>query len=206
MGMMAAAAHWCLNVCAWVNKRLFQSTLGLCWKVLHKRTPFPFCWRCVQLFSDLSGKAFLFPQETNSAYVKLTASLQDFGSLTVCHRCRCHDFIDFLDQQLAAEKLHLYFAGPSLIWSGTMPSSLSPRPSTPTACWSSGTKPTVNWSRTSRIKRQNTGVWTTSPTCGTPSVPPGTPRPDWCRCGSTVNPQFGDFQSLVRISVGTPSS
>lgn len=38
------------------------------------------------LFSDLSGKMFTFPQETNTAYVRLTPAITDFTSVTVCHR------------------------------------------------------------------------------------------------------------------------
>lgn len=38
------------------------------------------------LFSDLTGKMFTFPQETNSAYVRLTTAEREFGTLTVCHR------------------------------------------------------------------------------------------------------------------------
>ncbi|XP_075905408.1 serum amyloid P-component-like [Nelusetta ayraudi] len=41
---------------------------------------------CAASPQDLSGKMFLFPQESNTAYVKLTTSIQDFSSLTVCHR------------------------------------------------------------------------------------------------------------------------
>lgn len=37
-------------------------------------------------FSDMSGKMFVFPQETNTAHVKLTASKQEFSTVTVCHR------------------------------------------------------------------------------------------------------------------------
>lgn len=29
---------------------------------------------------------FVFPKETNTAYVKLTPSREDFGKVTVCHR------------------------------------------------------------------------------------------------------------------------
>ncbi|XP_049902543.1 C-reactive protein-like [Epinephelus moara] len=35
---------------------------------------------------DLSGKMFTFPQQTKTARVRLTASRQDFTTLTVCHR------------------------------------------------------------------------------------------------------------------------
>ena len=40
----------------------------------------------ISLFLDLSGKMFTFPQETNTAHVRLTASGQDYSALTVCHR------------------------------------------------------------------------------------------------------------------------
>ncbi|XP_055083581.1 serum amyloid P-component-like isoform X2 [Periophthalmus magnuspinnatus] len=35
---------------------------------------------------DLSGKMFTFPQETNSAHVRLSTSKNSFSALTVCHR------------------------------------------------------------------------------------------------------------------------
>uniref|UniRef100_A0A3Q3VXI3 Pentraxin family member n=1 Tax=Mola mola TaxID=94237 RepID=A0A3Q3VXI3_MOLML len=35
---------------------------------------------------DMSGKMFSFPQETNTARVKLIAPKQDFSTITVCHR------------------------------------------------------------------------------------------------------------------------
>ena len=39
------------------------------------------------LFSDLSGKMFTFPQETNTARVVLTALKSgEFSAVTVCHR------------------------------------------------------------------------------------------------------------------------
>ncbi|XP_026227757.1 C-reactive protein-like [Anabas testudineus] len=41
---------------------------------------------CSAVPQDLSGKMFTFPQKTNTDYVSLTASIQDFSSITVCHR------------------------------------------------------------------------------------------------------------------------
>ncbi|XP_075905409.1 serum amyloid P-component-like [Nelusetta ayraudi] len=41
---------------------------------------------CAASPQDLSGKMFTFPQESNTAYVKLTATIQEFRSLTLCHR------------------------------------------------------------------------------------------------------------------------
>ncbi|XP_070822894.1 C-reactive protein-like [Chaetodon trifascialis] len=41
---------------------------------------------CAASPQDLSGKMFTFPQETNTAHVRLTASSQDFGAVTACHR------------------------------------------------------------------------------------------------------------------------
>lgn len=36
--------------------------------------------------TDLSGKMFTFPLETNTAHVRLNTAKQDFGAVTVCHR------------------------------------------------------------------------------------------------------------------------
>ncbi|XP_060906511.1 C-reactive protein-like [Labrus mixtus] len=41
---------------------------------------------CAALRQDMSGKMFTFPQQTNSAYVKLSTSVQNLSALTVCHR------------------------------------------------------------------------------------------------------------------------
>nr|XP_020504178.1 C-reactive protein-like [Labrus bergylta] len=41
---------------------------------------------CAALRKDLSGKMFTFPQQTSTAYVKLTTSIQNLSALTVCHR------------------------------------------------------------------------------------------------------------------------
>ncbi|XP_073342266.1 serum amyloid P-component-like [Pagrus major] len=41
---------------------------------------------CAATPQDLSGKMFTFPQETNTAHVRLTSSGQDYAALTVCHR------------------------------------------------------------------------------------------------------------------------
>ncbi|KAK9513734.1 hypothetical protein VZT92_027243 [Zoarces viviparus] len=41
---------------------------------------------CAATPQDLSGKMFIFPQETSTANVRLTASRQGFGAVTVCHR------------------------------------------------------------------------------------------------------------------------
>ncbi|GLD63607.1 C-reactive protein-like protein [Lates japonicus] len=41
---------------------------------------------CAAVPQDLSGKVFTFPQETNTAHVRLTTSRQDFSAVTVCHR------------------------------------------------------------------------------------------------------------------------
>ncbi|XP_075965630.1 C-reactive protein-like isoform X1 [Anarhichas minor] len=41
---------------------------------------------CAAAPQDLSGKMFIFPQQTSSAKVRLTASRQGFGAVTVCHR------------------------------------------------------------------------------------------------------------------------
>ncbi|XP_003966210.3 serum amyloid P-component-like [Takifugu rubripes] len=41
---------------------------------------------CAASPQDLSGKMFTFPQETNTAHVKLTPSREDFSTVTVCHR------------------------------------------------------------------------------------------------------------------------
>ncbi|GLD63609.1 C-reactive protein-like protein [Lates japonicus] len=41
---------------------------------------------CAASPQDLSGKMFTFPQETNRAHVRLNTTMQDFSSVTVCHR------------------------------------------------------------------------------------------------------------------------
>ncbi|KAM6995737.1 C-reactive protein-like isoform 1-T2 [Tautogolabrus adspersus] len=41
---------------------------------------------CAALRQDLSGKMFTFPQQTNSAYVKLTTTKESLSAITVCHR------------------------------------------------------------------------------------------------------------------------
>ncbi|KAK2844513.1 hypothetical protein Q5P01_011172 [Channa striata] len=41
---------------------------------------------CAAIPQDLTGKMFTFPQETNSAQVRLTTSRQDLGAVTVCLR------------------------------------------------------------------------------------------------------------------------
>ncbi|XP_041797603.1 C-reactive protein-like [Chelmon rostratus] len=41
---------------------------------------------CAATPEDLSGRMFTFPQETNTAHVRLTASSQDFRAVTACHR------------------------------------------------------------------------------------------------------------------------
>ncbi|XP_061591046.1 C-reactive protein-like [Cololabis saira] len=41
---------------------------------------------CASALEDLSGKMFTFPEETNSAHVKLITTKQNFGAVTVCHR------------------------------------------------------------------------------------------------------------------------
>ncbi|XP_038131933.1 jeltraxin-like [Cyprinodon tularosa] len=41
---------------------------------------------CAASPQSLSGKMFIFPQETNTAYVKLTTSIQDLSAVTVCFR------------------------------------------------------------------------------------------------------------------------
>ncbi|XP_033983395.1 serum amyloid P-component-like isoform X3 [Trematomus bernacchii] len=41
---------------------------------------------CAATPQDLSGKMFTFPQESNTAYVKLTPERVDFGAITVCLR------------------------------------------------------------------------------------------------------------------------
>ncbi|XP_022621399.1 C-reactive protein-like [Seriola dumerili] len=41
---------------------------------------------CAASPQDLSGKMFTFPQETNTACVKLNTSQQTFSAVTVCHR------------------------------------------------------------------------------------------------------------------------
>ncbi|XP_068591666.1 C-reactive protein-like [Cebidichthys violaceus] len=41
---------------------------------------------CAATPQDLSGKMFIFPQQTNTARVRLTASTQRFVAVTVCHR------------------------------------------------------------------------------------------------------------------------
>ncbi|XP_071325754.1 female protein-like isoform X2 [Trachinotus anak] len=41
---------------------------------------------CAAIPQDLSGKMFTFPQETNTAYVRLTTSRQVFSAVTVCFR------------------------------------------------------------------------------------------------------------------------
>ncbi|XP_076593302.1 C-reactive protein-like [Chaetodon auriga] len=41
---------------------------------------------CAASPQDLSGKMFTFPEETNTANVRLTASKQDFSAVTVCLR------------------------------------------------------------------------------------------------------------------------
>ncbi|KAK7886375.1 hypothetical protein WMY93_025996 [Mugilogobius chulae] len=38
------------------------------------------------VIQDLSGKVFTFPQQTNSAHVKITTPKNNFAALTVCHR------------------------------------------------------------------------------------------------------------------------
>ncbi|XP_075968734.1 C-reactive protein-like [Anarhichas minor] len=46
---------------------------------------------CAAAPQDLSGKMFIFPQLSSTAHVRLIASTQRFGALTVCHR----SFTDF---------------------------------------------------------------------------------------------------------------
>ncbi|XP_034409408.1 serum amyloid P-component-like [Cyclopterus lumpus] len=41
---------------------------------------------CAAAPQDLSGKMFTFPQQTATSHVRLTASKQNFGAATVCHR------------------------------------------------------------------------------------------------------------------------
>ncbi|KAM9339288.1 mucosal pentraxin-like [Symphorus nematophorus] len=41
---------------------------------------------CAALPKDLSGKMFSFPEQTNTAYVRLTTSRQDLKAVTVCLR------------------------------------------------------------------------------------------------------------------------
>ncbi|XP_055359176.1 serum amyloid P-component-like isoform X2 [Betta splendens] len=41
---------------------------------------------CPAIPQDLSGKMFTFPQQTNTAHVKLTSSRQSLGAVTVCLR------------------------------------------------------------------------------------------------------------------------
>ncbi|KAM4601400.1 C-reactive protein-like [Polymixia lowei] len=41
---------------------------------------------CTATPQDLSGKMFTFPQETNTAHVKLNTSMEDFGAVSVCLR------------------------------------------------------------------------------------------------------------------------
>ncbi|XP_028986067.1 C-reactive protein-like [Betta splendens] len=41
---------------------------------------------CAAIPQDLSGKMFTFPEETNTAHVKLTLSRQSLGAVTVCLR------------------------------------------------------------------------------------------------------------------------
>ncbi|KAM6935187.1 C-reactive protein-like isoform 1-T3 [Lycodopsis pacificus] len=41
---------------------------------------------CAATPQDLSGKMFIFPQETSTAHVSLTTSRQGFAAVTVCHR------------------------------------------------------------------------------------------------------------------------
>lgn len=41
---------------------------------------------CAAVPQDLTGKMFTFPQETNTAYVRMTTPEREFGTLTVCHR------------------------------------------------------------------------------------------------------------------------
>ncbi|KAJ0061268.1 hypothetical protein NL108_014375, partial [Boleophthalmus pectinirostris] len=40
----------------------------------------------VSLYSDLSGKVFIFPEETETAHVRLTVGQSSFSTITVCHR------------------------------------------------------------------------------------------------------------------------
>ncbi|XP_060937890.1 female protein-like [Limanda limanda] len=41
---------------------------------------------CAAVTQDLSGRMFTFPQETNTAHVKLNVAQQDLSAVTVCHR------------------------------------------------------------------------------------------------------------------------
>ncbi|KAM3871273.1 C-reactive protein-like [Diretmus argenteus] len=41
---------------------------------------------CAASPQDLSGKMFTFPQETNTAHVRLNTSMEDFSAVTVCLR------------------------------------------------------------------------------------------------------------------------
>ncbi|XP_068613183.1 serum amyloid P-component-like [Brachionichthys hirsutus] len=41
---------------------------------------------CSAVTQDLSGKMFTFPQQTSTTNVRLTAKIQEFSTLTVCHR------------------------------------------------------------------------------------------------------------------------
>ncbi|KAE8288761.1 Jeltraxin Egg jelly pentraxin Precursor [Larimichthys crocea] len=41
---------------------------------------------CAAIPQDMSGKMFTFPQQTNTAHVRLTTSRQNLGAVTVCFR------------------------------------------------------------------------------------------------------------------------
>ncbi|XP_068179970.1 serum amyloid P-component-like [Antennarius striatus] len=41
---------------------------------------------CSAVIQDLSGKMFTFPQQSNTAHVRLTTNIQAFTTFTLCHR------------------------------------------------------------------------------------------------------------------------
>ncbi|XP_062278271.1 C-reactive protein-like isoform X2 [Scomber scombrus] len=71
---------------------------------------------CAATPQDLTGKMFTFPQQTNSAHVRLTTSRQDFSAVTVCHR----SFTDLKRDHILFSMSTLSFSNDFLIfWDNT---------------------------------------------------------------------------------------
>lgn len=129
LACVAAVTRWCMKACMYGWMRNHRHVPRGTNKVLQRSIQMQFTYhlakkfswnnfkKCSPLFADLSGKVFLFPQESNTAYVRLMASVQDFSSLTVCHRYICFDCVYFVDQQhrensqLYSQVLHWSEAG-----------------------------------------------------------------------------------------------
>lgn len=111
------------------------------------------------VFSDLSGKMFTFPQKTNTAYVKLITSDQNFNTLTVCHRyhwmCKMHKCPHCIAECEKYHDINVFVmpAGHLQTSKETMPFSLWLHPLMQTTFWSSGMRQIRRLSPTSVIGR-----------------------------------------------------